>query len=76
MCNRNAVEGVDYHVENLVALWLTTNRQDIELVENNQRGVNSIGYTPGPYSEEAEALVDRFTSWYCREADIALERLS
>ena len=73
--HREAVEGVDYHVENLVSLWLTTNRQDIELVENNQRGVNSVGYIPGPYSEEAEALVNRFTNWYCREAGNALERL-
>jgi Rieske 2Fe-2S family protein len=74
--HKDAVEGVDYHIENLVALWLTTNRQDIELVENNQRGVNSVGYVPGPYSEEAEALVGRFTDWYCNEAKRALARLS
>jgi Rieske 2Fe-2S family protein len=73
--HKDAVEGVDYHLENLVALWLTTNRQDIELVENNQRGVNSVGYVPGPYSEEAEALVGRFTDWYCHEATHALARL-
>ena len=70
-----AVEGVDYKLENLVALWLTTNRQDIELVENNQRGVNSVGYVPGPYSHEAEALVGRFTDWYCEQARRARERL-
>jgi len=74
--HKDAVEGVDYHLESLVALWLTTNNQDIELVENNQRGVNSIGYVPGPYSEEAEALVGRFTDWYCAEAKRALGRLS
>jgi Rieske 2Fe-2S family protein len=74
--HKDAVEGVDYHLESLVALWLTTNNQDIELVENNQRGVNSIGYVPGPYSEEAEALVGRFTDWYCAEAERALGRLS
>jgi Rieske 2Fe-2S family protein len=72
--HKDAVEGVDYHLESLVALWLTTNKQDIELVENNQRGVNSVGYVPGPYSEEAESLVGRFTDWYCREAERALER--
>jgi Rieske 2Fe-2S family protein len=72
--HKDAVEGVDYHLENLVSLWLTTNKQDIELVENNQRGVNSIGYVPGPYSEEAEALVGRFTDWYCQEALDAIER--
>ena len=71
-----AVEGVDYHLENLVALWLTTNRQDIELIENNQRGVNSVGYVPGPYSEEAEGLVSRFTDWYCSKAESALDLLS
>jgi Rieske 2Fe-2S family protein len=71
--HKDAVEGVDYHLENLVALWLTTNKQDIELVENNQCGVNSFGYVPGPYSEEAEALVGRFTDWYCAEATRALE---
>jgi Rieske 2Fe-2S family protein len=70
------VEGVDYHIENLAALWLTTNNQDIELVENNQRGVNSVGYVPGPYSEEAEALVGRFTDWYCEEALAALDRMA
>ena len=74
--HKDAVEGVDYHVESLAALWLTTNRQDIELVENNQRGVNSFGYVPGPYSEEAEALVGRFTDWYCREALDAIDRFS
>jgi len=73
--HKDAVEGVDYHVESLVALWLTTNKQDIELVENNQRGVNSIGYLPGPYSEEAESLVGRFTNWYCREATLAAEEV-
>ena len=73
--HKEAVEGTDYHLENLVALWLTTNNQDIELVENNQRGVNSVGYEPGPYSEEAESLVGRFTDWYCRAAGRALDRI-
>jgi hypothetical protein len=31
---------------------------------------------PGPYSEEAEALVGRFTDWYCQEGLHAIERLS
>jgi len=38
------------------------------LAENNQRGVNSRGYLPGPYSEQAESLVIRFTDWYCNRA--------
>ena len=73
LVHEDAVEGVDYHVENLAALWLTTNNEDIELVENNQAGVNSVGYVPGPYCEEAESLVIRFVDWYCDEARRALE---
>ncbi len=65
LVHRDAVEGVDYDVDRLVHVWNETNLQDRDLAENNQRGVNSTGYTPGPYSPEAEDYVDRFTSWYC-----------
>lgn len=68
LVNKDAVEGVDYTIEGLTALWDTTNNQDKDLAENNQRGVNSVGYVPGPYSEEAEQLVLRFADWYCRKA--------
>ena len=43
---RDAVEGMDYRIENLIEVWTKTNQQDRELAENNQRGVNSIGYRP------------------------------
>jgi glycine betaine catabolism A len=66
--HKDAVEGVDYDVEKLIALWTTTNLEDKALAENNQVGVNSIGYTPGPYSQEAEMLAQRFTDWYCDKA--------
>jgi len=55
-------------VEKLIALWTTTNLEDRALAGNNQVGVNSIGYTPGPYSQEAEMLAQRFTDWYCDKA--------
>ncbi len=66
LVHKDAVEGVDYQVETLAALWTQTNLQDKELAENNQLGVNSPGYTPGPYSPDAEMLAQRFTDWYCR----------
>lgn len=66
--HKDAVEGEDYTVAGLKELWLKTNAQDKELAENNQRGVLSPGYTPGPYSPDAEALVLRFTDWYCDRA--------
>ena len=73
LVSADAVEGEDYTVAGLTALWDTTNLQDRELAENNQRGVNSRGYTPGPYSEEAEGLVRRFTDWYCATARAYVE---
>jgi Rieske 2Fe-2S family protein len=65
LVHKDAVEGVDYELDKLTALWTATNLQDLELAENNQRGVNSRGYTPGPYSPEAETLVMHFVDWYC-----------
>jgi Rieske 2Fe-2S family protein len=66
--HKDAVEGVDYDVEKLIALWTVTNLEDKALAENNQLGVNSLGYTPGPYSQEAEMLAQRFTDYYCDKA--------
>jgi Rieske 2Fe-2S family protein len=74
LVHQDAVEGVDYDVESLTRLWTQTNLQDLDLCENNQRGVNSLGYVPGPYSEEAELLVMRFVDWYCNKARAYLDR--
>jgi Rieske 2Fe-2S family protein len=74
LVHKDAVEGVDYDVDDLTALWTKTNLQDLELCEANQRGVNSIGYVPGPYSEEAEYGVMRFAQWYCNKARAYLDR--
>lgn len=63
--HKDAVEGVDYNVDALTELWTRTNLQDKELAENNHIGVNSAGYTPGPYSQDAEMLAQRFIDWYC-----------
>jgi Rieske 2Fe-2S family protein len=63
LVHKDAVEGVDYTIESLTKTWTETNVQDRELAENNQRGVNGIGYVPGPYSLD-EDLVVRFGDWY------------
>ncbi|MBB3769578.1 Rieske 2Fe-2S family protein [Angulomicrobium tetraedrale] len=68
LVHKDAVEGVDYDVEKLTQLWNVTNIQDRDLVENNQRGVNSVGYVPGPYSPTDESYVLLFTDWYCDKA--------
>jgi Rieske 2Fe-2S family protein len=73
LVHKDAVEGVDYSVEGLTALWTRTNLQDRDLVENNQMGVDSPAFRPGPYSPDAEALTLRFTDWYCQAARAYLE---
>jgi Rieske 2Fe-2S family protein len=64
LVHKDAVEGVDYSVDELIETWTKTNLQDRDLAENNQRGVNGLGYAPGPYSQEAEDFVIRFAQWY------------
>ena len=59
----DAVEGVDYHVDSLTAVWRSTNDQDRVLVEGTQRGVASPGYVGGPYSL-VEDDVEAFANWY------------
>ncbi|EGD58431.1 Rieske (2Fe-2S) domain-containing protein [Novosphingobium nitrogenifigens DSM 19370] len=69
LVHKDAVEGVDYDSNAMAQLWHVTNIQDKDLAENNQAGVDSPGYTPGPYSPEAEVLVLRFVDWYCARAE-------
>lgn len=68
LVHKDAVEGRDYDIERLIHVWNQTNRQDQKLVENNQRGVNGIGYRPGPYLPSGEPFVMRFVDWYCARA--------
>jgi Rieske 2Fe-2S family protein len=52
-----AVEGVDYDVNDLTAVWRATNRQDISLCESADRGVRSRRFVPGPLHPEFESAV-------------------
>jgi Rieske 2Fe-2S family protein len=61
-----AVEGVDYEVADVIALWDVTNRQDFWLSELNQRGVESPAYEPGPYNLDMEDDVQHFVDAYLR----------
>lgn len=64
LVHRDAVEGVDYDVTDLKRVWEATNDQDRRLAEENQRGINSRAYRPGPYSETFEFGVIEFLNWY------------
>ena len=51
-------------VEVANVLSAATNGEDAELVERNQRGINSPAYQPGPYSLDYEDGVIQFVDWY------------
>jgi len=58
------VEGVDYDLKRLTEVWIATNDEDRKVVEENQLGVNSPAYEPGPYSKIQESGVMQFVDWY------------
>lgn len=65
LVHKDAVEGVDYDLDRLTEVWLRTNDEDRQVVENNQLGILSLGYEPGPYSQIQENGVEQFVEWYC-----------
>jgi glycine betaine catabolism A len=75
LVHKDAVEGVDYEVRNLTAVWEATNRQDAHLVGLAHTGSRSPAYEGGPYSPYTEGLVEKFTSWYIgrMRAELSLE---
>jgi Rieske 2Fe-2S family protein len=65
LVNKDAVEGVDYRLDDLTHVWTETNDQDRQIVEENAFGIRSPAYQPGPYSPEDEGGVMQFVEWYC-----------
>lgn len=63
LVHEDAVEGVDYDVDELTEVWRRTNEQDAAFVARTQAGVADPAYLPGPYTQ-AEAQVDAFVRWY------------
>jgi Rieske 2Fe-2S family protein len=62
-----AEEGRDYDLDKMLPFWLMTAEQDWEICVNQQRGVISHAYTPGPLSTYKEYNLDRFLRWYIQE---------
>lgn len=63
LVDENAEEGKDYDVDKIKWLWDVTTIQDKQIVEENQIGVNSSRYIPGPYSLREPGTAN-FVSWY------------
>ena len=64
LVHKDAVEGVDYDLGRLTEVWLHTTDEDRRIVEENQKGIASPAYLPGPYSPRQESGVIQFIDWY------------
>ncbi|SUZ32853.1 Anthranilate 1,2-dioxygenase large subunit [Roseibaca ekhonensis] len=73
LVHKDAVEGVDYDLPRLTEVWTLTNDEDRAIVEQNQLGIDSPAYVPGPYSQIQESGVIQFVDWY---ANRMAERLT
>jgi len=72
LVNADAVEGVDYNLQELTEVWNATNDQDRRIVEENQIGVSSPAFEPGPYNLVHEDGVVQFVDWYAQAMERAL----
>ncbi len=59
----DAIESRDYDVERITWMWDVTTVEDTKIIGDNQLGVNSRRYGPGPYSMR-EAGTQGFVRWY------------
>jgi Rieske 2Fe-2S family protein len=64
LVHAEAVEGVDYNVSDLTAVWTATNMQDKHLVEITHEGTQDPAYQPGVFSPFTETYVEQFSRWY------------
>jgi Rieske 2Fe-2S family protein len=59
-------EGVDYDLERLTFMWHATSIEDKRIIDQNQKGVNSRYYKPGPYGP-MEDQARCFAEWYLEQ---------
>ena len=62
----DAREGVDYDLDRLTWLWRVTSEADKRITDDNQKGVNSRYYQPGPYAP-VEPNAINWVAWYLAE---------
>ena len=63
LVNETAEEGKDYKLDELIWLWDITTIADKRIIEDNQEGVNSRYYEPGPFTE-MEDYEQGLIDWY------------
>ena len=71
LVHKDAEEGKDYNLEEMTWMWDLTTIADKKIIENNQKGVLSKKYVPGPLSEMEKGL-EKFKSWYLKHLEISI----
>ena len=66
LVHKDAEEGKDYDVDEMIWMWDVTTLADKIIIENNQKGVLSNKYKPGPLSLMEIGGVDKFQHWYLK----------
>jgi phenylpropionate dioxygenase-like ring-hydroxylating dioxygenase large terminal subunit len=66
-----AIEGKDYTLSELTWLWDVTTKADKTIILDNQAGINSRYYQPGPFSQ-MEHWTRRFVDWYLAQMHTAI----
>ena len=73
LVNENAIEGVDYNVEDLTWMWHKTTLADKRIIEDNQKGVLSKKYEPGPLSK-MEMGLEKLKKWYLKHLEESIKK--
>ena len=68
LVHKDAEEGKDYNIEEMKWMWDVTTIADKRIIEDNQKGVLSKKYVPGPLSQMEKGL-EKFKSWYLRHLE-------
>lgn len=63
----DARRGIDFDLDRVTWLWRVTSEADKLIIEQNQLGVSSRYYRPGPYALPIENSTKRFTEWYLHD---------
>ena len=68
LVHKDAEEGIDYNLDEMKWMWDVTTVADKRIIEDNQKGVLSEKYLPGPLSEMEKGL-EKFKSWYLKHLE-------
>ena len=71
LVHKDAEEGKDYNLKDITWMWDVTTVADKRIIENNQKGVLSKKYKPGPLSQMEKGL-EKFKNWYLKQLELVI----